>query len=657
MSKKLSAKVLAGVLAVGMLAFAAAPAGAQTIDALLAQIATLQAQLLALQGGGGGAGCYVYTRDLTMGSQGADVTALQTYLQGTGHFTFSGGATGYFGSITQSAVAAWQASNGVAPAAGYFGPISRAKYNMLCSPVAPGDGDGDGDGDAGDFFGGTAEGFLDEFDQLSGFASEEVGEGEEDATVLGIEFEATDADQLLERVTVIFDAPSAAAEDDLDDFIEDTSVWLNGDELGRMDVDDCSHTQSTDTYTCRFINLNGLVEEDSLAELLVAVSGVDKLGTGIATNGFDVNLPIDAIRAASPNGVVDEYDTVAYDEPFTLETFASATGVELDVKLASDNPDAGVVNVDATDDTDNVVLLRGTIEADGADLLLHDFPVLLTVTGATDVDAVANRLILDIDGNEFSETVSTAGVAVATITFDDLDLDLSDGDELPFEVLADINDIDAAFDEGDTLRAELRGVEVDAIVAEDESGEDLAAADLTGTALGENMSFYDIGIMVTLTNTSQTVTVDDGADNDTGTFIIEFEIEAFDGTVYVSNLAGATLASSIDVATIDESTEGGGILYRVTDSGTATADADLADAVTFIDVVGDVTEGTNIVLDDGEVAEITLTVTQTNNDATDDGLYQMFLQAIGWDVNETDDVFNVYDFDLEDYRTDPISLN
>src|SRR3989338_9986077 len=62
------------------------------------------------------AGACAFTRDLTMGSKGDDVTCLQNYLIGTGHFTFSGGATGYFGSVTQSAVSAWQSANAVSPA-------------------------------------------------------------------------------------------------------------------------------------------------------------------------------------------------------------------------------------------------------------------------------------------------------------------------------------------------------------------------------------------------------------------------------------------------------------------------------------------------------------------------------------------------------------
>ncbi|KKT29660.1 MAG: hypothetical protein UW15_C0008G0026 [Parcubacteria group bacterium GW2011_GWC1_44_10] len=81
------------------------------------------------------AGACGFTRDLTMGARGDDVTCLQNYLTSTGHFSFSGGATGYFGSVSKNAVAAWQAANGVSPTAGYFGALSRAKYNAVAGGV------------------------------------------------------------------------------------------------------------------------------------------------------------------------------------------------------------------------------------------------------------------------------------------------------------------------------------------------------------------------------------------------------------------------------------------------------------------------------------------------------------------------------------------
>lgn len=111
-------------------------AQAQTsIADLLAQIAALQAQLQALQAGTPAAApAYNYTRNLTVGSRGDDVRALQAMLKSGGYLAVE--PTGYFGPLTKAALAKYQAANGITPASGYFGPITRAKV-MAAAPSAP----------------------------------------------------------------------------------------------------------------------------------------------------------------------------------------------------------------------------------------------------------------------------------------------------------------------------------------------------------------------------------------------------------------------------------------------------------------------------------------------------------------------------------------
>ncbi len=65
-----------------------------------------------------------YTRDLFLGSRGSDVTALQTFLIQQGYLE-SGYATGYFGTLTQSALIKFQQANNITPAVGYFGAKTR----------------------------------------------------------------------------------------------------------------------------------------------------------------------------------------------------------------------------------------------------------------------------------------------------------------------------------------------------------------------------------------------------------------------------------------------------------------------------------------------------------------------------------------------------
>jgi hypothetical protein len=74
----------------------------------------------------------ITVRDLELGMTGEDVRALQKLLNTHGFVLAASGAgapgseTDYFGTLTRSAVAAFQQANSVAPAAGYFGPLTRA---------------------------------------------------------------------------------------------------------------------------------------------------------------------------------------------------------------------------------------------------------------------------------------------------------------------------------------------------------------------------------------------------------------------------------------------------------------------------------------------------------------------------------------------------
>jgi hypothetical protein len=138
-SKKIVSIALTASTVLWAMGIASLPlANAQTTSSLQAQIAALLAQIQQLQGQLGTTSTgttsmmsYSFTHDLTVGSTGADVTALQKLLISKGDLTGVSAPTGYFGSLTVAALAKFQAANGISPAAGYFGPKTRAFVNAM----------------------------------------------------------------------------------------------------------------------------------------------------------------------------------------------------------------------------------------------------------------------------------------------------------------------------------------------------------------------------------------------------------------------------------------------------------------------------------------------------------------------------------------------
>jgi peptidoglycan hydrolase-like protein with peptidoglycan-binding domain len=74
----------------------------------------------------------VFKANLTVGSFGSEVKALQEFLNARGYTVAArgpgspGNETTRFGSATKAALIKYQKAKGITPAAGYFGPLTRA---------------------------------------------------------------------------------------------------------------------------------------------------------------------------------------------------------------------------------------------------------------------------------------------------------------------------------------------------------------------------------------------------------------------------------------------------------------------------------------------------------------------------------------------------
>ncbi len=653
------AAVVAGLGLVAMSFASFAPAKAATdaemqaqITQLLATIASLQAQL----GGGSNAStAMLFTSDLTIGSTGPEVTSLQGWLIKKG-FAIPAGATGYFGAQTASALAAYQASVAISPAAGYFGPITRAKVNAELG-ASGNTGTGNIPGNDGSLSGGA--GSVDTYTLISGLNNEEVGEDEEDVEVAGLEIEVDDGSDIeVTAVRLVFNESDDAAEDgsddihqDFEDYASEVSIWLDGEEVARLDADEFND----DNDWTQTVSLDGaVIDAGDTADLTVAVSGGSKLDSGDEGDVWDVDFR--QVRFADADGATISEDPTEDPREFSFVSFASASDAELKVSLtngddADDINESHIAEVDGSDDT-NVEVLAFTLEAEGdSDLLVDEIPVLITAVEAggtewDDVGDIITEATLYMDGEEVgSENIpADTSETVTTVTFDDLDLTIDAGSEVEFTVEVTVISTGEALDNGDTVKAEITSTQRGNIDVEDESGERLASNERTGSASGEAVALYDAGIMVTLVSTDADVTNDGDASlstsAQTGTFKVTFDVTAFGDDMRIDDDA---LEDTSPYTTVTQ------LSYSL--SGTAAADPASA---SFTSSTGATHDTESFLVEEDQTERFTLTVAVVPTSST---FTNVKLEGLGWTAGSADAVgANIYTFNLDDFKTDDLYL-
>ncbi|MBP6869153.1 MAG: peptidoglycan-binding protein [Candidatus Pacebacteria bacterium] len=549
------AAVVAGLGLVAMsFAYAAPAAKADTTSDLQAQITALMAQIAALQaqaGGSASAGTAVqFNMDLTIGSTGADVTALQQWLVSKGFLQMPANTSyGYFGAVTKAAVAAWQASAGISPAAGYFGPISRAKANAAAGTTG---GTTGGTTTTGDLKGGDGK-----FDNISslGDIDSTVDEGDT-ANVVGVSFDAQDSDLSIQRADVTFTVPNSGSSL-LSRYITKASLVLDGKTLATMNASDAS--KDGRVFTMRFSGLNGVIRDGDTGNLYVKVSAVSSIDSG-DTGNITVALPVDSIRAVNGAGVSDTYISSAIDETFSVS--AASTG-SLSLTEASSNPDDSLVKADDNNTTDDVTLLAFNLKAKNQDVTITDLPVGFVVSGAADVnDVIQTVKLMKGDTVLKSKTISGSG-NVAYLTFDNIDEMIDQDSTETYKVVATIKEFSTDFEAGDTVYASTTGADAAWDVA-DANGENVTTS---SSVVGGTVTFTGAGITATLSGTptsSKTVgTLANDADKMEGS--ISFKVAAGDDDIYLD----ATLVQG--TTTVNAVTSGFGWATTTTsNTGTST---------------------------------------------------------------------------------------
>ena len=584
-----ASKAFVAIVAAAMVFSLVAPAAkAATAEELQAQITALMAQIAALSGTtttAPAAGTYTFTRSLTIGAQGADVTALQTHLISKG-FAIPAGATGYFGAQSASAVAAWQTANMISPAAGYFGPVSQAKYMSLMAavpvvvPPTSTTTTGTTTTPTGPV---TLKGEASLFNmEIDSAADDQVEEGAEDAELAVVTVEFNDGDAMITRMDVSVN--TAIVGTDAWDVLDSLALFVDGDEVARVDASNKDDYTNEAAGTLRFSGLDIVAMEDEELEITIAATlqgSIDTADQGAFT------VEVENIRYVDGSDVTTTESTgqdFGVTQAFTVEN--AGTDDELIVKTSTSDPDGKTfqLETDTRSSWENVFTFDLDTDDSTNDIDLTTVVVTVYTPATSTYNALVDDAELIIDGTTISSVVVTNGAsATATLTFDvDSDVIINAGDRVAAKLMLKFKSL-ASGDEGATVSAAVTTAQADLIVAEGVGGDDLSPlTQISGSATGDVHTLRTAGVDVAAGTISSVVTTQDLATNDYATYKIEFKVTAFNQDVYISTVpltsagfvledgAGASVATGTRTATISSTGSQVGSSFEITEGSTET---------------------------------------------------------------------------------------
>ena len=555
------AKLSVAFVTAAMLFTMVAPAQAATTAELEAQIAALMAQITALQAVTAGTNtitdCVAIPSPLTIGANGANVTALQNYLITAGQ-VIPAGATGYFGTQTQSALAAWQAANGVSPAVGYYGPITAAAIAAKCVPTTPVDDTTDDTTDDTSSTLGDGDGSIVSADSVSADESN-LDEGQEGG-VFAFELDI-EGDVEIDRLDVFAEVDnSATSSDNADDYFSRAFLMVDGEEVAELDVDEfgdddytghVANGATTDTeYRLRFSSLGLVFADGDTPEFQVGFEILGSVDT--ADLGADWNLEAEDIRLVDGTGFSDTFD-VSETDSFGLNAEEVA---ELDITKSSDSPDGTTVEVDTNDTSSEIAILMIDIEEqNGVDVTIDDFTMTASTTNV-DVTNSIDEVVLYVDGDEVgSDSPTNAGA----LLFENLGIDIGADDTVTVTAKVVFNGTDD-YAEGDEAFLTFNAV----TDARDDNGND--EGDMTGSNPtpfnSDTFTLRSEGLGLDITSMTEVEDVASySGDTDTGTYTFKFDVTAFGSNFYMDEDAanisydlivdGVIAASASSTASLD----------------------------------------------------------------------------------------------------------
>jgi peptidoglycan hydrolase-like protein with peptidoglycan-binding domain len=593
-----------------------------------------------------------FQANLTVGSRGADVSSLQTILISGGYLTAVTAPTGYFGSLTKAALAKWQAANNVAPAVGYFGPISRGVLNGAAvvtggtTSTVPGCVAGAAFSSTTGAACGTtsaittvgAEGTLSA--TQGAISNSAIYEGDVKAPLLAIKIKAQSSDIKVDRIKVDVGAST--------DFYNKQIKTLyvldsNNNVLSTVNLNSDTVVKDASEYYVTLTGLNYVIAKGASQTLTVAGDVFSSVKTTPAN--ITVKLLTDAIRGTDGAGIDQYTGSASITSTVSINTTLTDSA-SLTLSTNGATPLSGdVIANGGTDnnEADKVTVLAFDINAKKDNVKVTDIVASATTTNSGNL---TNAYLYDGSSLLASAAVTTGGTA----TFSDINYTVSKDTTKTLTLKVDVRNAPVA---ATNLTA---SVAASGITAENSVGSALTTTK-TGSATSNTLSVKKAGPVFTLVSksTSKTTTADPNVATSTSILDAAFTVNvAAKGTAVVFGSVGSTTAPFVQgSSTLSYANSSFGVFLNGVELATTTVN-NVGLVVDFTSPDSGVTiDNTNktITIADGNNANITVHAKYTVTGAPSANGYSISLKKFNWNGTSTTSTDG-----LSSWRTDAVVL-
>ena len=511
-----------------VLSFVAVPASAATIDELMAQIATLTAQIAALKGGATATTATTFTRDLTVGSTGADVSALQQILIDSGYLDIVTPTT-YFGSMTKAALVKYQKENGIS-ATGYFGPITRGFVNSTVTTTTTTTTTTTGITTPG------VEGSITVSANPTPSSGQTIREGDSNVSVLGLKLEAKLSDISIQRVKVDL-GTSSVFYGKL--FTTISLVDDSGRVLVESPLNSSTVVKEDTTYYITLSGFNYVVAKNSTKVLTLRLSAMGSIdSTYDASAAYGLLIPANGVRGVDGAGLSQTGPSTALSRrTVTIDSDALVDAATL--KITYNSASLGTQQIVADQNTTKdeyakLPLLTFDMKAEKDNVTVTDLIVNITRGGVT--TTASGTTVYLMDGSNVIGSANLVGTSLTamTATFAD-DFVIPADTTKTLTVKMDV--VDAGTDITTFVAVVTAGTDVD---AENSNG---TAVVETGTATGNTISILKSGLQVSLDSNptiEKVITSNNTNSTTTVTATFNVRVKAFGADVVLPTVASDT---------------------------------------------------------------------------------------------------------------------